>query len=330
MKKLKNKKRILITGAGGFIGSYLTEKLFSSGYAINALVRYNSRNFCGWIDYLKCKKRVEIVSGDIRDADIVRSAMHDVEMVFHLAALIGIPYSYYSPEAYVETNIKGSLNILQAAKDFGVKKIVVTSTSEVYGTAQFVPITETHPINPQSPYAATKAAVDFLALSFYRSFGLPVAIVRPFNTYGPRQSARAVIPTIITQILDGKKQIKLGVLTPSRDLTYIEDTVNGFIRAAECPDSVGEIINLGSNSEISIGDLARLISKYLDRDIKIESDQDRKRPEKSEVERLKADNTKAMRLLNWAPKYSLEKGLKKTISWFKKNKHIYKSGIYNI
>jgi len=253
-----------------------------------------------------------------------------VEMVFHLAALIGIPYSYCSPEAYVETNIKGSLNILQAAKDLGVKKIVITSTSEIYGTAQSVPIAETHPINPQSPYAATKSAADLLALSFYRSFNLPVVIVRPFNTYGPRQSARAVIPTIITQILNGKKKIKLGAISPTRDLTYVEDTVNGFIRAGECSKSVGEIINLGSNSEVSVGDLAQLIFKYLNKNIKIESDQERKRPSKSEVERLWADNTKARRILNWAPKYNLERGLKKTIEWFKKNKVIYKSGIYNV
>jgi dTDP-glucose 4,6-dehydratase len=256
--------------------------------------------------------------------------MSDVDMVFHLAALIGIPYSYYSPEAYVETNIKGSLNILQAAKDSGVKKVIITSTSEIYGTAHSVPIAEDYPIDPQSPYAATKAAADLLALSFYRSFNLPVVIVRPFNTYGPRQSARAVIPTIITQILSGRKKIKLGALTPTRDLTYVEDTVDGFIRAGECPGSIGEIINLGSNLEISVGDLARLISKYLNQNIKIEFEQNRKRPEKSEVKRLMADNSKARRILGWKPQYSLEKGLKKTISWFKENKDSYKSGIYNV
>lgn len=327
--KLKN-KRVLITGAGGFIGSHLTEKLSVSGYNVKAFVHYNSRNAWGWLDSSARKGRIEVISGDVRDADIVRYAMRDVEMVFHLAALIGIPYSYCSPEAYVETNIKGSLNILQAAKDLGVKKIVITSTSEIYGTAQSVPIAETHPINPQSPYAATKSAADLLALSFYRSFNLPVVIVRPFNTYGPRQSARAVIPTIITQILNGKKKIKLGAISPTRDLTYVEDTVNGFIRAGECSKSVGEIINLGSNSEVSVGDLAQLIFKYLNKNIKIESDQERKRPSKSEVERLWADNTKARRILNWAPKYNLERGLKKTIEWFKKNKVIYKSGIYNV
>ncbi len=327
---MTTKKKILVTGAGGFIGSYLTEKLYSRGYAVKAFVHYNSRNSWGWLESLKCKEYIEIISGDIRDTDIVRSAICDVDIVFHLAALIGIPYSYHSPEAYVETNIKGSLNILQAAKDSGVKKVVVTSTSEVYGTAQVVPITESHPVNPQSPYAATKAAADLLALSFYRSFNLPVVVVRPFNTYGPRQSARAVIPTIIVQILNGKKKIRLGALTPTRDLTYVEDIVDGFIRAGECPGAIGEIINLGSNSEISIGDLAQLISKYLDKNIEIESEQDRKRPEKSEVERLIADNTKAKQILNWAPKCSLEKGLKKTIEWFKENKDIYKSEIYNV
>lgn len=324
------KKKVLVTGAGGFIGSHLTEKLSASGYEVKAFVHYNSRNSWGWLESSKCKERIEVISGDIRDADIVRYAMRDIEMVFHLAALIGIPYSYHSPEAYVETNIKGSLNILQAAKDLGVKKVIHTSTSEIYGTAQSVPIMEAHLVNPQSPYAATKAAADFLALSFYRSFNMPVAVIRPFNTYGPRQSARAVIPTIITQILYGKKKIKLGALTPTRDLTYVEDTVDGFIRIGECLESIGEVINLGSNSEISIGDLAKLISKYLNCDIKIDSEQERKRPVKSEVERLRADNTKAKRILNWTPKYTLEKGLKNTIAWFKENKDIYKSGVYNV
>lgn len=327
--KTKNKK-ILVTGAGGFIGSHLTEKLVACGYTVKAFVHYNSKNSWGWLDSFKCKKNIEIIAGDIRDTDIVRHAMRDVETVFHLAALIGIPYSYHSPEAYVETNVKGSLNILQAAKDLGVKKVVLTSTSEIYGTAQAVPITEAYPINPQSPYAATKAAADLLAMSFYRSFNLPIAIVRPFNTYGPRQSARAVVPTIITQILNGQKKIKLGAIKPTRDLTYVEDTVDGFIRAGVCPGAIGEIINLGNNSEISIGDLAKLISSYLDYDIKIESDQERKRPQKSEVQRLMADNTKAKRILGWAPKHSLETGLKKTIIWFKKNKGIYKPEIYNV
>jgi len=327
---MAEKKRVLVTGAGGFIGSHLTEKLSATGYAVKALVHYNSRNSWGWLDYAKYKDRLEIISGDIRDADIIRHAMRDVDMVFHLAALIGIPYSYYSPEAYIETNVKGSFNILQAARDSGVKKVVLTSTSEIYGTAQSVPISEAHPMYPQSPYAATKASADLLGLSFYYSFNLPVAIIRPFNTYGPRQSARAVIPTIITQILSGKKKIKLGALSPTRDLTYVEDTVNGFIRAGECSAAIGEIINLGNNSEISIGELARLISRLSNCDVELDSVQERKRPVKSEVERLLADNAKAKQILNWVPKYSLEKGLKKTIEWFKENKGFYKSGIYNV
>lgn len=325
-----SKRKVLVTGAGGFIGSHLTEKLCDSGYKVKAFVHYNSRNNWGWLETSRCKNRIEVVSGDIRDADVVRDAMRDVDMVFHLAALIGIPYSYHSPEAYVETNIKGSLNILQTAKDFGVKKVIHTSTSEIYGTAQFVPITERHPINPQSPYAASKSAADLLALSFYRSFDLPVTLVRPFNTYGPRQSARAIIPTIITQLLYGNKEIRLGALKPSRDLTYVEDTVDGFIRAGEARGSIGQVINLGSNSEISIEDLARLIAGHLGRDVRIISTRERKRPEKSEVERLRADNAKARRILDWTPKCSLEKGLKKTIAWFKNNRDIYKSGIYNV
>lgn len=329
MSKYKAKK-ILVTGAGGFIGSHLTEKLVSSGYSVKAFVHYNSMNSWGWLDHAQGKAGLKVVSGDIRDNDILRSAMSGAETVFHLAALIGIPYSYHSPEAYVETNISGTLNILQAARDTGVKKVILTSTSEIYGTARSPAIDETHPIDPQSPYAATKAAADLLAKSFYRSFDLPVTIVRPFNTYGPRQSARAIIPTIITQILNGKKKIKLGSLTPTRDLTYVEDTVEGFIRAAEAPRSAGEIINIGSNTEISIRDLARLIAGLLGQAIKIESEDKRRRPEKSEVERLLADNSKARRILGWSPKHNLEQGLKKTISWFRENSAIYKSDIYNI
>ena len=326
-KKIKN---VLVTGAGGFIGSHLTEKLCASGYAVKAFVHYNSRNSWGWLDYSPCSGRIEVIAGDIRDSDILRFAMRDVDLVFHLAALIGIPYSYHSPEAYVETNIKGSLNVLQAARDLGVKKVVLTSTSEIYGTAQSDLINEAHPIEPQSPYAASKAGADLLAKSFYRSFNLPLVIVRPFNTYGPRQSARAIVPTIITQILSAKGSIKLGALTPTRDLTYIEDTVDGFMRAGESARAVGEIINLGSNSEISVGDLARLIAKYLDKKLKIEYEEERMRPQKSEVKRLLADNTKARRILGWQPAYSLEKGLKKTISWFKENQGNYKPDIYNI
>jgi NAD dependent epimerase/dehydratase len=327
---MHNKKSVLVTGAGGFIGSHLTEKLAASGYRVKAFVHYNSRNSWGWLDSSKYRDDIEIISGDIRDADIVRHSMRDVKTAFHLAALIGIPYSYYSPEAYVDTNIKGTLNILQVARDFDVKKVIITSTSEIYGTAQFIPIAENHPINPQSPYAASKSAADLLSLSFYRSFNLPVTIIRPFNTYGPRQSARAVIPTIISQILNGNNKIQLGALSPTRDLTFVEDIVDGFISTGESLKCIGEIINLGNNSEISIGDLANMIADYLGKNIKIESTCSRKRPAKSEVERLIADNTKAKEILGWVPKYPLEKGLKKTIEWFKKNKNIYKPEIYNI
>jgi len=323
-------KKALVTGAGGFIGSHLTEKLSSLGYAVKAFVHYNSRNTWGWLDSSACKERIEVISGDIRDADIVRHAMRDVETVFHLAALIGIPYSYHSPEAYVNTNIKGTLNVLQSSLDLGVKKVVLTSTSEIYGTAQFVPITESHPINPQSPYAASKAAADLLGISFHRSFDLPAVIVRPFNTFGPRQSARAVIPTIITQILAGYKKIKLGSLDPTRDLTYVEDTVRGFIKAGESKNGIGEIINLGNKSEISIRDLADLIARMMGVSATIEEDAGRKRPVKSEVDRLKADNSKAKKLLKWSPEYSLEKGLKETVAWFKENSAKYKSNIYNV
>ncbi|MFA5039032.1 MAG: NAD-dependent 4,6-dehydratase LegB [Candidatus Omnitrophota bacterium] len=324
------KSKILLTGAAGFIGSHLAERLCSLGYTVRALVHYNSRNCWGWLESVKCRDKIEVVTGDIRDFDLVHKAVRGVSSVFHLAALIGIPYSYQSPEAYVETNISGTLNILQAAKDTGVRKVILTSTSEIYGTAQSVPISEKHPINPQSPYAATKAAADLLAMSFYRSFNLPVTIVRPFNTYGPRQSARAVIPTIIIQILKKRGAVRLGALTPTRDLTFVQDTVEGFVRAAESPKAAGEIINLGSGTEISIADLARLIADCLGRSIKIESEEKRQRPEKSEVERLVADNAKAKHILQWAPRYSLREGLDKTIGWFKQNKDIYKAGLYNV
>ena len=323
-------KKVLVTGAGGFIGSHLTESLSLCGYAVKAFAHYNSRNSWGWLDSSVCKEQIEVISGDIRDADIVRYAMRNVEMVFHLGALIGIPYSYHSPEAYVDTNIKGTLNILQSALDFGVKKVVLTSTSEIYGTAQFIPITELHPINPQSPYAASKSAADLLGTSFHKSFDLPIVIVRPFNTFGPRQSARAVIPTIITQILSGRKKIKLGSLDPTRDLTYVEDIVKGFMKAGESKNSIGEIINLGSHNEISIRNLANLIAKIMEVRIMIEEEPRRKRPVKSEVDRLMADNSKAKKLLKWSPEYSLEKGLKKTIEWFKENKAKYKFDIYNV
>ena len=326
-------ENVLITGAGGFIGSHLVEALLSMKCHVTAFVHYNSFNRWGWIDSLPLKKQdsIRIFTGDIRDPNGVREVMEETDVVFHLAALIGIPYSYHSPDTYVDTNIKGTLNVLQAARDLGVQKIIHTSTSEVYGTAQFVPITEAHPINPQSPYAATKAGADHLALSFYRSFELPVCVVRPFNTYGPRQSARAVIPTIITQILSGKSTIKLGSLSPTRDMNYVDDTVKGFIRAAEVDESTGMVINLGSGTEIPIGDLAMKIVGLMEKDISIESEDDRIRPEDSEVERLQADNSLAQVVLNWRPACRLDKGLKETIRWFsgEENKSLYKADIYN-
>lgn len=328
--RTNNKKQVLVTGAAGFIGSHLCEALIKKGFRVKALVRYNSRNSWGWLENPLFKGKVEVVSGDIRNYDSVKSAVKDSKVVFHLAALIGIPYSYQSPDSYVDTNIRGTLNILQAARELGVKKVVHTSTSEIYGTAKFIPITEEHPVNPQSPYAATKIAADFLALSFNKSFNLPVVVVRPFNTYGPRQSARAVIPTIISQILHGKKRINLGNVSPTRDLTYVKDTVEGFLKAADSEKAVGEVINLGNNSEISIRDLVILIAELMQAKVKVVTESSRRRPEKSEVERLWADNSKAKEVLGWSPRYSLEKGLRETIDWFKNNKDIYKSHIYNI
>lgn len=322
--------KILVTGAGGFIGSHLVERLLARGYEVKAFVRYNSRNFWGWLEQIKNKEKIEIIAGDIRDYDSVFHAMKDCKQVFHLAALIGIPYSYFSPLAYIKTNVEGTYNILQAAKEHGVKKIIHTSTSEVYGTAQFVPITEEHPTNPQSPYAATKAAADFLALSFYRSFNLPVAIIRPFNTYGPRQSARAVIPTIISQIISGSERIRLGSLFPTRDLTYIKDTVEGFLKIAESEKSIGEVINIGSGFEISIEVLANLITKIMKVKIKVETGKERQRPKKSEVERLYADIAKVKKITGWSPKYSLEEGLKETIRWIELHRDNYKEEIYNV
>lgn len=327
-------KRILVTGAGGFIGSHLIETLVKNGCKVRAFVHYNSFNRWGWLDYVDkhIKDSIEVFAGDVRDPQGMKKAMLSCDVVFHLAALVGIPYSYHSPDTYVDTNIKGTLNILQAGRESGIEKIVHTSTSEVYGTAQFVPITEEHPINPQSPYAATKTGADFVALSFYRSFDLPVAIIRLFNTYGPRQSARAVIPTIITQIASGKRRINLGSLNPTRDLTYVKDSVQGFISVAESNKSKGEVINIGVNLEISIGDLANLIAKLMDVEIEIEVQQERQRPEKSEVKRLWTENERARRLLRWAPKYTLEEGLKETIKWFSDsdNLRFYKPDIYNI
>lgn len=327
-------KNIFVTGSGGFIGSHLVDKLLSMNCHVTAFVHYNSFNRWGWMDSFSGEKQdsIRIFPGDIRDPNGVKNAMKGADVVFHLAALIGIPYSYHSPDTYVDTNIKGTLNVLQSARDLGVQKIIHTSTSEVYGTAQFVPITEDHPVNPQSPYAATKSGADFLALSFYRSFETPVNIIRPFNTYGPRQSARAVIPSIILQILKGEKKIKLGDLSPTRDLNYVADTVQGFIRAAEVDGFKGSVIHLGTGIEISIGDLAMKIAGLMGKEISIECSDERKRPEKSEVERLLADPSRAHKILNWKPAWNLEKGLTETIKWFSRveNQSLYKSGIYNI
>ena len=325
---------ILVTGADGFIGSHLTEKLVKQGYSVKAFVYYNSFNSWGWIDSFseEIKSKIEIFSGDVRDPNGVRTAMTGCDMVFHLAALIGIPFSYHSPDSYVDTNIKGTLNILQAAKLLNTKRVLVTSTSEVYGTAQYVPIDELHPFQGQSPYSATKIGADRLAESFYRSFDLPVTIVRPFNTYGPRQSARAIIPTIITQLLNGFNEVKLGDLTPTRDLSYVLDTVNGFIEIAKSEKTIGEEINIATQSEISIGDLAHTIINLINPNAKISEDSQRIRPKKSEVYRLFGSNEKLKKLTSWKQKYSLDKGLKETVEWFKKQDNLkgYKPEIYNV
>jgi len=330
-------KKILITGADGFIGSHLTELLVREGYDVKSFVLYNSFGSLGWLDNVDkdVLDNLEIFKGDIRDPNAVRSAVRGCEKILNLAALIAIPYSYYSPDSYVDTNIKGTLNLLQAAKDLNINQFIHTSTSEVYGTAQFVPITEKHPLNAQSPYAATKIGADQLAMSFYSSFELPVSIIRPFNTYGPRQSARAVIPSIITQIANDKFKIKLGSTYPTRDFSFVEDTVSGFRCAINCKDSIGEVINLGSNFEISISDTVTCIAEVMKCKVEIITDEQRKRPKLSEVERLFASNKKAKELLNWRPKYSgkegFKKGLQKTVDWFliKENLANYNSDIYN-
>jgi NAD dependent epimerase/dehydratase len=330
--------KVLVTGADGFIGSHLTEALVRAGYDVRAFVLYNSFNSWGWLD--RCgddvKGRFEVFAGDVRDPNGVRAAMKGCDAVLHLAALIAIPYSYHSPDTYVDTNIKGTLNVVQAARDLGVVKVVHTSTSEVYGTARFVPITEEHPLQGQSPYSASKIGADQIALSFYTSFGTPVTVIRPFNTYGPRQSARAVIPTIITQIASGKRQLKLGALHPTRDFNYVQDTVGGFIAALRSPAGAGEVINLGSNFEISIGDTVRTIAEVMGAEVDISTDEQRLRPEKSEVERLWASNTKAREVLGWQPAFGgldgFRRGLQQTASWFgdPANLAMYKSDIYNL
>lgn len=325
-------KRILVTGADGFMGSHLVELLLNEGYAVKAFVYYNSFNSRGWLDTLSktMLSEIEIFPGDIRDPNGVREAMKGVDSVFHLAALIGIPFSYHSPDNYVDTNIKGTLNILQAARDYNIERVLVTSTSEVYGTARTVPIDETHPRQGQSPYSATKIGADFIAESFYRSFELPISIVRPFNTYGPRQSNRAIIPTIITQLLNGHDQIKLGSLTPTRDFVYVKDTVSGFLRIAQSNETIGEEINIATGREISIGELAEQLIEQIRPLAQIITDEQRLRPEKSEVERLLGNNMKIKKLTSWYPSYSLEKGLEETISWFKSRKNLaqYKSHEY--
>ncbi len=335
--KAPNVGTVLVTGADGFIGSHLTESLVRQGYKVRAFTYYNSFNSWGWLD--KCAEDVkgnfEVISGDIRDSYGVRKAVQGSDVVLHLAALIAIPFSYSSPDAYVETNVRGTLNLLQAARDYGVSRFVHTSTSEVYGTAKFVPITEDHPLQGQSPYSATKIGADQMAISFYSSFDLPVTTLRPFNTYGPRQSMRAVIPTVITQIASGKKTIKLGSTSPTRDFSYVQDTVDGFIASIACKEAIGKVMNLGSNFEISIGETVSEISKLMGAEVTVESEDERQRPENSEVERLWADNSLARGVLNWSPKFEglsgFQKGLQKTIEWFEKPENLmqFKPGIYN-
>lgn len=334
---LKNKK-ILVTGADGFIGSHLTEELIRSGYDVRAFVYYNSFNSWGWLDQTskEIKSKLDVFAGDIRDPYGVKEAMKGCTHVLHLASLIAIPYSYHSPDTYVDTNIKGTLNILQAARELGVEKVVHTSTSEVYGTALYVPIDEDHPLQGQSPYSASKIGADQMALSFYRSFNTPVTIIRPFNTYGPRQSARAVIPTIIGQLASGQTTIKLGAIHPTRDFNFIKDTVEGFIASMKSEKSIGEVVNIGSNYEISIGETAELIAEVMGKDLIIETEEQRLRPDESEVERLWAANQKAKELLNWKPQYGdregFKRGIQETIEWFTNPQNLaqYKTDVYNI
>jgi NAD dependent epimerase/dehydratase len=325
-------KKILITGADGFIGSHLIEILFAKGYKVKALSQYNSFNNWGWLEQVNCKDDIEILSGDIRDSNYCKTITKDVEIIFHLAALIAIPFSYVAPDSYIETNVKGTLNICQAAKENGISRLIHTSTSEVYGTAQYVPIDEKHPLQPQSPYSATKIAADAMVMSFYNSFNLPVTIARPFNTYGPRQSARAVIPTIITQIASGKKEIKLGDPSPTRDFNYVEDCCRGFVMLAESKKTIGETVNIGSNTEISIRDTFNLIKELMSSDVTLINDEERKRPKKSEVFRLRCDNKRIKELVSYKPEVDIRNGLKKTINWITKpeNLKMYKSEIYNV
>ncbi|MCD4781602.1 MAG: NAD-dependent 4,6-dehydratase LegB [Candidatus Omnitrophica bacterium] len=334
MNGKRSQKKVLVTGADGFIGSHLVEDLVAQGFNVKAFVYYNSFNTWGWLDSIPkdILEEIDVFAGDVRDPNGVKEALKGCDMVFHLAALIGIPFSYHSPDSYVDTNVKGTLNILQSARDSGTKRILVTSTSEVYGTAQYVPIDEQHPRQAQSPYSATKIAADSLAESFYRSFDLPVTIVRPFNTFGPRQSARAIIPTVITQALTGKKEIKLGDLRPSRDLNYVQDVCQAFIQIAKCEETRGMDLNIARGEDITVGDLAQEVIRLTGSGAKIVCDQQRLRPERSEVMRLCGDNKKIKELTGWSPSTSLQEGLKQTIEWFsvKDNLDLYKADIYNV
>ena len=325
-------RNVLVTGADGFIGSHLTEMLVRRGYQVRALAQYNSFNHWGWLEDVDCLSAIEVVSGDVRDPHFCKKITNGVDTVFHLAALIAIPYSYDAPDSYVDTNIKGTLNICQAAIENNVGRVIHTSTSEVYGTAQYVPIDEKHPLQPQSPYSASKIGADALAMSFFNAFNLPLTIARPFNTYGPRQSARAVIPTIISQIANGCKQIKLGDVSPTRDFNYVADTCRGFIELSQCDAAIGDTVNIGSNYEISIGDTLNLIKELMGSDVEFVTDQQRIRPGKSEVFRLWCDNDKISGLTGFKPKYSIREGLQSTIDWFSKPENLakYKANIYNV
>lgn len=326
------KKKVLVTGADGFIGSHLVELLVQQDYLVRALAQYNSFNSWGWLEDLDCLDEVEVVTGDVRDPHFCKTITKQTEIVFHLAALIAIPYSYLAPDSYVDTNIKGTLNVCQAARENNVKRVIHTSTSEVYGTAQYVPIDEKHPIQPQSPYSASKIGADAMAMSFYNAFDLPVTIARPFNTYGPRQSNRAVIPTIITQIASGENSIKLGDVSPTRDFNFVEDTCRGLLALSGCKEAIGESVNIGSNSEISIADISSIIRDIMDSNVEFVIEEQRKRPEKSEVHRLWCDNSKIRKLTNFEPQVGIKEGLRKTINWFldPPNLKKYKSNIYNV
>lgn len=325
-------KKVLVTGADGFIGSHLVELLVEKGYSVRALSQYNSFNNWGWLEDLKCLPDIEVVTGDVRDPFLCQKITEGVDTIFHLAALIAIPYSYVAPQSYVDTNVDGTVNICKAAMQNNVQRVIHTSTSEVYGTAQYVPIDEKHPLQPQSPYSASKISSDMMAMSFYNSFKLPLTIARPFNTYGPRQSARAVIPTIITQLAQGQKEIKLGDVTPTRDFNYVSDTCRGFLALAEAESTFGKTVNIGSNYEISIGDTFNLIKKIMNVDAKVLTDETRIRPDKSEVHRLWCDNTLIKKLTSYEPQVGIEKGLTYTIEWFMNRDHLkkYKAHIYNV